>query len=153
MTSAGKAHAFAIAGVACLEYNRFLETLQAHEGAGSPSAELEQFFERTEERGNKVRAALTPVDRLPGVAAYISDLTTQVDSEMALASELKKSASAYLKLTETKPFAEKTRRDKSSQSSSLFAPERRARGADRPGGRRRFLQWEFRSGEGLPPGH
>ena len=110
VTPAAKAHAFALAGVACLEYNRFLEALQAHEGQGNPSSELEQFLERTEERGNKVRAALTPVDKLAGVAGYISDLATQVESETALASELRKSATAYLKLTETKPFAEKTRR-------------------------------------------
>jgi hypothetical protein len=109
VTAADRAHALALAGAACLEYNRFLENLQAHEGAGSPSAELEQFLTRTEERGNKVRVALTPLDKQPGVATYISDLTTQVESEEALARELKKSAAAYLKLTETKPFAEKTR--------------------------------------------
>jgi hypothetical protein len=110
VTPAAKAHAFALAGVACLEYNRFLEALQAHEGQGDPGAELEQFLERTEERGNRVRAALTPVDRLAGVATYISDLTTQVGSETALESELKKGVAAYVKLAETKPFAEKTRR-------------------------------------------
>ena len=110
VTPAARTHAFALAGVACLEYDRFLEALQAHEGQGSPGLELEQFLQRTEERGEKVRAALTPVDELPGVASYIADLSTQVESEAALASELKKSAEAYLKLAETKPFAEKTRR-------------------------------------------
>jgi hypothetical protein len=110
VTPTAKARAFALASVACLEYNRFLEAQQAHEGQGSPGLELEQFLERTEERGNKVRAALHPVEKLPGVATYISDLTTQVESESALASELKKSAAAYLQLAETKPFAEKTRR-------------------------------------------
>jgi hypothetical protein len=110
VTAADKAHAFALAGVACLEYNSFLEALKAHEGQSSPGSELEQFLERTEQRGNRVRAALTPVAKLPGVATYISDLSTQVESETALESELKKSAAAYLKLTETKPFADKTRR-------------------------------------------
>jgi hypothetical protein len=110
VTAADKAHAFARANVACLEYNSFLEALRAHEGQGSPGSELEQFLERTEQRGNRVRAALQPVAKLPAVATYIADLSTQVESEAALESELKKSASAYLKLTETKPFAEKTRR-------------------------------------------
>src|ERR1700685_2974596 len=110
VTAADKTHAFALASAACLEYNRFLETLQANEGAGSPTVELEQFLTRTQERGNKVRAALTPVDKLPGVATYISDLTTQVQSETALAGALEKSAAAYLKLAETEPFAEQTRR-------------------------------------------
>jgi hypothetical protein len=109
LTAAQKAHAFALAGSACLEYNRFIEAQQAHEGA-NPTSELEQFFARTEERGNNVRAALAPLKGLPRVAAYLSDLTTQVESETALASELKKSPADYLKLAETKPFAEKTRR-------------------------------------------
>jgi hypothetical protein len=109
-TAAERAHAFALAGVACGEYDRFLESLRLHEGEGNPNSELEQFLERTEQRGNQVRAALTPVEKLPGVPTYMTDLTTQVESETALLRELKKSPMAYLELAETKPFAEKTRR-------------------------------------------
>jgi hypothetical protein len=109
-TPAEKAHAFALAGAACAQYDRFIEAQQAHEGSGSPNAELEQFLENTETRTRAVREAMRPLQKLPHVAGYIADLTAQEGSLTALSTQLRKSPEAYLKLAETEPFANNTRK-------------------------------------------
>lgn len=109
-TSAEKAHALALASTACAEYDRFIESQQAHEGSGSPNTELEQFLENTDTRSRTVREAMRPIRTLPHVAAYIADLTAQEGSLTALSTQLGKSPEAYLKLAETEPFASNTRK-------------------------------------------
>ena len=109
-TSAAKAHAFALANAACTEYNKFIEAQKAHEGEGSPNAELALFFARTQARLTKLRAAMTPIDGLPQAAKLIADMNAQDGSLAELSGQLKTSAAAYLKLTESEPFAENTRR-------------------------------------------
>jgi hypothetical protein len=109
-TSAAKAHAFALANAACLEYNKFIEAERAHEGEGNPNAELAQFFARTEARLAKLRTAMSPIDGLPQAAKFIADMNAQGGSLTELSGQLKQSAAAYLKLTESEPFAENTRR-------------------------------------------
>jgi hypothetical protein len=109
-TPAAKAHAFALATDACREYDTFIEAQQAHEGASDPGVELERFLDHTQVRARKLQAAMSPVESLPGVAKYVAALTAEETSLQALSAQLSKGANAYLKLSQSEPFATSTRR-------------------------------------------